>query len=142
MAITKDEIIELMNQFHDVVMKEKGDGKAQAKFFFHPEPRIIILHGTDLSMQRNYEIHQNLEDEIHVPCKDWLITPLCDQPERARCVGAVYWQARQKGSTKLLKCVVGEDWIVQRIETGELKIVMYINSYHHFLPDSSSIDLK
>ena len=39
----------------------------------------------------------------------------------------------------LIKCYVGEDWIVQRIPSGELKIVLYINTYHQFLPDSAPI---
>ena len=65
------------------------------------------------------------------------ITPLCDDPERAHTVGAVYWEARPLGSSDggLIKCIVGEDWIVQRIPSGELKIALYINSYHRSLPE-------
>jgi hypothetical protein len=56
----------------------------------------------------------------------------------------VYWQGRLVDSTKdaWIKCVVGEDWIVQRTPSGELKIALYINSYHHLLPDSAPVDLK
>ena len=38
--------------------------------------------------------------------------------------------------------VVGEDWIVQRAPCGELKIALYINPYHYFLPDSAQMDLR
>jgi hypothetical protein len=143
-AITKDEIIALMKRFHEVTMIEKGTAAEQAAFFLHPEPRIFIPHGEDISLQQNYEIHQTLADELHVPCAEWLVTPLCDQPERARAVGAVYWQGRlvDSAADALIKVVVGEDWIVQRTTSGELKIALYINSYHHFLPDSASIELK
>jgi hypothetical protein len=143
-AITQEEVITLMNRFHDVVMLEKGTAAQQAAFFLHPEPRIFIPHGEDISLQQNYEIHQKLTDEMHVPCAEWQIAPLSRQPERVRAVGAVYWQGRLIGSAEgaLIKCVVGEDWIVQRTPSRELKIALYINSYHHFLPDSAPIDLK
>lgn len=74
----------------------------------------------------------------------WDITPLSQSPERVRAVGAVYWEGRLKDSPEgaLIKCMVGEDWIVQRLSSGELKIALYTNSYHHFLPDSAPIELK
>jgi len=37
---------------------------------------------------------------------------------------------------------VGEDWIVQRLPSGELKIALYVNAYHHFLPDSAPIEIR
>ncbi|MGY8997838.1 MAG: hypothetical protein ACKVH7_15465, partial [Alphaproteobacteria bacterium] len=63
---------------------------------------------------------------------------------KARAIGAVYWEGRPvtSGQGDLIKCVVGEDWIVQRNGDGELKIALYINTYHHFLPDSAPIELK
>ena len=144
MAITKQEVVELVKRFHDVTMLEKGTAEDQAAFFLHPEPRIFILHGEDISLQQNYEIHQRLVDEVHAVCDQWQITQLSDSPERARAVGAVYWQGRLVDSNEdeLIKAIVGEDWIVQRVPSGELKIALYINSYHHFLPDSAPIDLK
>jgi hypothetical protein len=143
-AITKEDIITLMNQFHDVVMFNKGTAADQAAFLLYPEPRIFILHGEDITLQTNYEIHQKLTDEKHVPLEQWEIIPLSSQPERARAIGAVYWEGRLVDSAKqaVMKCVVGEDWIVQRVPSGELKIALYINSYHYFLPDSAPIDLK
>jgi hypothetical protein len=94
-------------------------------------------------MQMNYEIHQGLTDEKHIVVDPWNITQLCDLPARARAVCAVYWEGRpiDGAAGDLIKCVVGEDWIVQRLPSGELKIALYINSYHHFLPDSAPIDL-
>ena len=144
MAITKDDVVDLMNAFHDVVMLKKGTAADQAKFFLHPEPRIFVPHGEDVSLQTNYEIHQQLEDETHAVMAAMDVVSLSDQPERARAVGAVYWQGRSVGSPEgaLVKCVVGEDWIVQRTSSGDLKIALYINPYHHFLPDSAPIDLS
>jgi len=143
MAITESEILELMNRFHDVVMIEKGNAEAQASFFLHPEPRIHVPHGEDLSLQANYEIHQRLTDEVHIPLNPWDVHEICGEPERARAVGAVYWQGRVVGAHKgsLIKVVVGEDWIVQRTPCGDLKIALYINPYHFFLPDSAPFEL-
>lgn len=141
MAISTTDIITLMNAFHDTVMFDKGDAAAQARYFLHPQPRIFIPHGEDLTLQDNYQIHQKLTDESHSIVEPFDVTKLCDTPERARAVGAVYWQGRVVGSDKdaVIKCVVGEDWIVQRVPSGDLKIALYINSYHHFLPDSAPI---
>lgn len=144
MAITKDDVISLMNNFHDVVMFRKGTAAEQAGFFLHPdEARIFVPHGEDVSVHANYEIHQKLTDEIHTALEPWDITPLSSEPERVRAVGAVYWEGHLVDSTDaVIKCIVGEDWIVQREPSGELKIVLYINPYHHFLPDSAQIELK
>ena len=45
MVIEKNEIIALMNAFHDTVMYQNGDAEAQGRFFLYPEPRIFIPHG-------------------------------------------------------------------------------------------------
>ncbi len=143
MSISEKDVIGLMNAFHETVMTKKGTAAEQGAFFLHPDPRIYVPHGEDISMQANYEIHQRLTDEMHQTMQQWEITPLCDNPERVRAVGAVYWQGRlvDGDENAIIKCVVGEDWIVQRLPSGELKIALYINSYHHFLPDSALIDL-
>jgi hypothetical protein len=144
MAIAQDEVLALMNAFHDVSMTQKGTADAQAAFFLRPESaQVFVPHGEDFSMQTNYEIHQRLTDERHVPLQPWEITQLCADPERARAVGAVYWEGRPVGGDddQLIKVIVGEDWIVQRVPGGALKIVLYINAYHYFLPDSAQIEL-
>lgn len=144
MAITKDEVISLMNEFHEVAMVRKGTAAEQASFSLHPdEARVIVPHGDDISMQANYEVHQLLTDEVHIPLEPLDITMLSAEPERARSVGAVYWEGRLvKSPDAVIKAVVGEDWIVQREASGELKIVLYINPYHYFLPDSAQPDFS
>jgi hypothetical protein len=144
MPISQDEVIALVNAFHETTMIKKGNAAEQGKFFLYPDSRIFILHGEDISLQQNYEIHQRLTNEMHVPLDGWEITPLLSQPERVRAVGAVYWQGQLVNSAAdaLIKVVVGEDWVMQRTPAGELKIALQINSYHHFLPDSAPIALK
>lgn len=144
MAIKKDDVISLMNAFHDVSMIRKGTAAEQAAFFLAPaEARVFVPHGEDLTPQANYEIHQKLTDEVHVLLEPFDVTELCTTPERARAVGAVYWEGRVVSAPDaLIKVIVGEDWIVQRDASGELKIVLYINTYHYFLPDSAQIELN
>ncbi len=143
MAITKDEVISLMNEFHEVSMVRKGTAAEQAAFFLRPEEaRVIVPHGEDISMQANYDVHQLLTDEVHVPLEPFDITAVSTDPDRAHTVGAVYWEGRLIHTPDaVIKAVVGEDWIVEREPSGALKIVLYINPFHYFLPDSAKIDL-
>jgi hypothetical protein len=124
-------------------MVKKATAVEQARFFLYPESRIFVLHGGDLTLQANYEIHQKLVDEIHGTVGTWDITPLSDNPERARAQGIVYWQGRHVDSADgaLLKCYVGEDWVVERVPSGELKFVVYVNTDHSFLPGSATVDI-
>lgn len=143
MAITTDEVIALADRLHDLVMLEKGDAAAQGAYFLHPEPRIFVPHGEDLSLRTNFEIHQKLADEVHAVIGPWTVEALSTDPERARARGAVYWSGRpvERSDGAVMRCIVGEEWIVQRVPSGELKIALYINTYHHFLPDSAAIEL-
>ena len=50
MAISKDEVVELMNALHDVVMLDNGDAAVQAAPFLYPNPVIVIPHGDDLTV--------------------------------------------------------------------------------------------
>ena len=60
-----------------------------------------------------------------------------------RARGTVYWQAEFPGrtGTQVIKAVVGEDWILERPASGGLKFVLYLNTFHHFLPNSAPLDL-
>ncbi len=42
MTISKDEVLELMCAFHDVVMLDKGDAAPQGEFFLYRDPLIFI----------------------------------------------------------------------------------------------------
>jgi hypothetical protein len=51
----------------------------------------------------------------------------------------VYWQARIIGNpgASLVKAYLSEERIVQRMPSGELKIVILMNADDSFLPDSA-----
>jgi hypothetical protein len=63
--------------------------------------------------------------------------PLNDEPARARTLGTVYWEAVSDEAGKTINSVVGEDWILERISSSDLKFVLYLNTFHHQLPDSA-----
>ena len=47
-----------------------------------------------------------------------------------------------KGMAPYGAVALGEiDWIVQRLPSGELKFVVYINTGHSFLPGSATVDI-
>ena len=71
------------------------------------------------------------------------LTPLNASPERMRARGTVYWQAEFQGrpAPDVIKAVVGEDWILERAASGGLKFVLYLNTFHHLLPESAPLDL-
>ena len=142
MAITQRDIVALAKAFLDCVMIEKGGPAEQQKFFLHPNPTLYLLRGDDMTPQQNYELHQKLTDEEHRSIR-WDITQLCDKPDRARAVGVVYWQARIIGKPRdnLIKAYLFEEWIVQRMPSGELKIVIFMNADHSFLPDSAPLEI-
>ena len=50
--------------------------------------------------------------------------------------GTVYWQAEFAGRPEpnVIKAVVGEDWILEKLPSGDLKFVLYTNTFHHALP--------
>ena len=141
MTISLDEIFELSTRFHRLVGVEKGNAAAQAEFFLHPDPMIFVEHASDLTLQANHETHRSITDESFVHLEPWDVIQLCDAPERAG-QGRCPWKGRSAGSEdRPLEIIVGEDWIVQRDEAGELKFALYINTHHQVLPDSAAFVL-
>jgi hypothetical protein len=140
MPISLEEVLDLADRFHHLVQIEKGDAAEQAKFFLHTEPMIFLPHAGDITLQRNYEIHQGLSNERCINLQPWNFQITCTEPERARATGNVYWEGVPVGSSQgPIKVIVGEDWIVQRAADGGLKFALYINPHHLVLPDSAPL---
>ena len=136
------EVLEFGERFHHVVGTEKGSGEDQSAFFLHPEPRIFILHEADVSLAGNWEIHQRIGEEHFEWMEPWSITQLCDEPERARATGAVLWQGQSLDQDGLMQMIVGEDWIVQRIDDGSLRFALYVNTFHYPVPGAATVSIK
>jgi len=142
MDITLEEIIEHGNKWFDTVMGG-GSTEEQAAFFLHPDSRIYVIHsGITINFPEHVTLHKQWINEFH-KFGEFELIPLNDSPSRVRAIGTVYWQAEypNRPPPNLIKSVVGEDWILERTPSGELKFVLYINTFHHLLPDSASLSL-
>jgi len=115
----------------------------QAQFFFHPHARIyVIWNGATISLEDHEKLHAQWINEQH-RFGHFDLTPLNASPERVRARGTVYWQAEfpDRPAPNVIKAVVGEDWLLERANSGELKSVLYVNTFHHMLPESAPLDL-
>lgn len=139
MDITIEEIKDFGHKWFEAV--KRGSAEEQAAFFLNPNTGIILeTTGAIIGFQDHAKLHGQWINEIHV-MGNFQILNLNDSPSRVRATGTVYWQAEYKNQSppNLIKCIVGEDWIVERVASGELKFVLYINVFHHFLPDSAPL---
>lgn len=132
--ITKEDVIALSNELFDAIFTMQ-DPAEQERFFMYRNPIIFIPYGTDLGLENNYEFHQQFIREYQEAFPDVLITALNDEASKVRAKFAIYWEAFIS-EDEVVRAVIGQDWILERNEINELKIVLFINDYHHFLPGS------
>lgn len=139
--ITQDEIFAFGDRWFETVT-QFGTADEQAEFFAIESPRIYITSsGFSCNMAEHEKLHQQWIDEQHA-FGNFNITPLSQKPERVRATGSVYWQATYKNKPdQVIKAVVGEDWIIERIDSGQLKFILYMNNFHHLLPNSATLVL-
>ena len=113
MAITNQDIVALASAFHDASMVKKSTAAEMAEFFLYPELRIFVLHGGNLT------------------------------PERARARVLVFGRAATSGRRRACSnAASARNSAVERVPSGELKFVIYVNSFHRFLPDAAPIELR
>ena len=140
--ITLDEVHDFANRWFDTVASG-GSAADQAAFFLDPHARIYVLaNGVTFGFVEHQKLHTRWINEIH-RLGHVTLTPLNVSPERARVTGSVYWQVEVVGrpAPNVIKAVVGEDWIIERKPSGDLSFVLYMNTFHHPLPDSAPLDL-
>ena len=140
--ITVDEVRELGRRFFDAVASGASAAE-QGQFFLDPHARIYIAwNGATIRLEDHETLHAQWINEHH-SFGHFDLTPLNASPERVRARGTVYWQAEFPGAPppNVIKAVVGEDWIIERAASGDLKFVLYVNTFHHFLPDSAPLEL-
>lgn len=143
MTIALDEVIAFADKWFLTVW---GGGKAaaQAAFFLYPDSRIYVVQGGEtISFPEHEKLHKQWTDERHL-FGGFSIATINTAPERVRATGTVYWEARYRDRPppNLIKAVVGEDWIIERIPSGELRFVLYMNTFHHLLPESAPLQLE
>jgi hypothetical protein len=140
--ITLNEVRDFGTRFFDAVAGGASAAE-QAQYFLDAHARIYVAwNGATISLKEHETLHAQWINEHHA-FGHFDLTELNASPERVRARGTVYWQAEfpERSPPKLIKAVVGEDWIVERATSGALKFVLYVNTFHHFLPDSAPLDL-
>ena len=140
--ITVDDVRDFGTSWFNAVASGASAAK-QAQFFLDPRSRIYVAwNGATISLKDHEKLHAQWIDEYH-SFGHFDLMPLNASPERVRARGTVYWQAEFPGrpAPNVIKAVVGEDWIIERATSGDLKFVLYVNIFHHFLPDSAPLDL-
>ena len=140
--ITLDEVREFGMRFFDAVAGGASAAE-QAHFFLDPHARIYVAwNGATINLKEHETLHAQWINEHH-SFGHFDLTELNASPDRVRARGTVYWQAEfpERPAPSVIKAVVGEDWIIERAASGKLKFVLYVNTFHHFLPDSAPLDL-
>jgi hypothetical protein len=143
MAITLQEVLDFADRWFHTMMHH-GSPAEQATFFADPHSRIYVLEGGEtIGFEEHYKLHLQWTNERH-RFGNFLLTVLKTSPERVRATGQVHWQAEyvSRPPPNVIKAVVGEDWIIERMPSGELKYVLYMNTFHHLLPDSAPLALE
>jgi hypothetical protein len=141
-SITLEEVISHASNWFEAV-RSCASGAGVAKFHLYPDARIYTPDGAGLDLDYHQRLHSKWKDEKH-QFGDFYLTKLCNNPERVRAEGTVYWEARYRnGKTEpsTIKAVVGENWIIERIEDGSLKFVLYLSTFFQLLPGSAPIRL-
>ena len=102
----------------------------------------MAWNGATINLKEHETLHAQWINEHH-SFGHFDLTELNASPVRVRARGTVYRQAEfpERPPPSVIKAVVGEDWIIERAASGKLKFVLYVNTFHHFLPDSAPLDL-
>lgn len=140
MTITLDETLHFAEKFFATV----ASGGDQDSFFLHSHARIYVLQGGEtIGLEDHKKLHSQWTHERHL-LGQFALTTLSTKPERIRATGTVYWEASYRGRPEpnTIKAVVGEDWIIERIASGALRFVLYMNTFHQLLPDSAPLQLE
>jgi hypothetical protein len=143
MTITLDEVIAFADKWFLTVWGG-GSAAAQAAFFLHPQSRIYVVQGGEtISFEEHEKLHKQWTDEHHL-FGGFNLSVINTAPERVRATGTVYWDAqyRDRPPPNVIRAIVGEDWIIERILSGELRFVLYMNLFHHLLPGSAPLKLE
>lgn len=143
MSITFEEVLKFGTRWLKTVMT-RGSLATQAAFFADPDSRLYMAESGELMrVQANYDLHCQLTNES-CTFSDFTLTVLNRSLERVRATGRFYLAGGvcEEAVPNVIKSIVGEDWIIQRMPLGELKFVLYMVSYHQLLPDSAALQLE
>jgi hypothetical protein len=131
--ITVEDVREFGHRWFDTVGRG-GSAEDQAALFLDKHARIyIVWNGVTFSLEEHHKLHTQWINERH-QFGQFSLTPLSPSPERVRAD----WQAPgaqcDQGS--------GRRRLDSRTDKiGKLAFVIYMNTFHHTLPDSAPLKL-
>ncbi len=142
MPIEQSDLEELTTSWFESVREGIASEAQAASHFVHPHARVVAPDGTTFDMAEHQRLHQGFVDEKHV-LGDFELVQICDDPERARAKGWVYYETRYRAHPERgkLKAIAGEEYILERCADGKVRFVQYNATFFATLPDSAPLDL-
>ena len=136
--ITEQDIKTLGHDFWKIV--RSGVDGSEAKHLFI-NPGILAPNGAWLELEPHQELHRGLSDEVHQWHDACTITVLSENPERVQFNGTVHWESTIKSSGERIVSEVGEQWIVERCEDGQLRFTNYWSNSFEYADGSAVLSL-
>lgn len=143
MSIKQSELQDLARSFFEAVREGIGSADAISELFVSPNPQLVAPDGTWFDAASHQRLHERFSNEKHI-LGEFELVQICDDPERARAKGWVYFEALYKDHPErgLLKSIVGEEYILERCEDGRVRYVQYNSTFFAPLPDSAPFDIR
>jgi hypothetical protein len=136
--ITVEEIKSLGHEFWTIVRSGVHGSEAEHLFI---NPGVLAPCGEWIPLEPHQELHRNLSDEVHEWVGDSSIQVLSENPERVQFNGVVHWEATVKETGDRIVSEVGEQWIIERCEDGNLRWTSYWSNSFTYADGSAELVL-
>ena len=140
-AITEAEVRRLIEEWFEAVRRQ--DPVDVQERFFAPGVKIEAWTGAAFDRPAHIRLHRNFENEAH-HLRSLKLVGLNDTGSRVRVTGPVEWEADLKAKQeepRRVKCIVSEDWDIERGPGGVPRFSRYFSSAMEYLPGSALLDL-
>lgn len=140
-AITEAEVRKLAEEWFEAVHRE--DPADVQDRFFAPGVTIEAWTGAAFDRPAHIRLHRNFANEDHRMVSLKLV-PLDDAGTRVRVACVVEWEADLKAKQeepRRVKCMVHEDWDIERGPGGAPRFFRYFSSSMEYLPGSALFEL-
>lgn len=140
-AITEAEVRKLAEEWFEAVRRE--DPADVQDRFFAPDVKIDVWTGAAFDRPSHILLHRNFENEVH-RMGSLKLERLDEAGTRVKVTCAVEWEADLKAKRqepRRVKCLVQEDWEIERGPDGSPRFSRYFSSAMDYLPGSALLYL-
>jgi hypothetical protein len=134
--ITEDEVRDLVEGFFRS-MHAGGPVEVQRPMFA-PGVGIEAWTGRTFALDEHLALHEAFANEQH-KILSLTIEPMAG--DRVRAIGEVEWQAEIRGTGAVIRSIVGEDWTIERNESGRARFARYFSTGIRYLPGSAKLEI-